>query len=330
MEDLAVRCVKQGSSDLSLSKEILQKIFEYRVLIHEEASDEDYQNVSEQFNPHIEKVSSAVQVNSPIVMILPAFPGKSPNRKKTLGAMPDLAEREALAKLHELCKSIEAIYAPGAKVLICSDGYCFADIVHIPDEDILNYSDILKNEIKEKYSDTIEFFDLTDAFNHTKDFDLLREELMILYAEPLSSLKEKCKHEKFANAMFKGITRFLLEDYTGLSLYDDFSRTAIQKQAKKNATRVIQRSNAWSRLLENLHPEAVRLSIHPQFSVSEKIGIRLVESHDNWLTPWHSVAIKLNEKVVLAKRSDIDEDKYALVFKNGYPSHFELSRSASV
>ncbi|MGH1539691.1 MAG: L-tyrosine/L-tryptophan isonitrile synthase family protein [Arenicella sp.] len=329
MEDLASRYVKHGFLDLSVSKDILEKIFEYRVLIDEDPCEKNNLNVSDQYTPHINKINSAVELEKPIVMILPAFPGKSPNRKKTLGAMPDLAEREALAKLHELCTSIKSIYPPGAKVLICSDGYCFADIVHISDEDILDYSNIIKSEIRDKYSETVGFFDLTDAFDHTTNFDLLREELMVLYAESMSVLKDKCKHDKFANAMFKGITRFLLEDYSGLSLYGSFSRNAIQQQAKKNAARVIQRSNAWSRLLENLYPEAVRLSIHPQFSVSEKIGIRLVESHDNWLTPWHSVAIKLNEKVVLAKRSDVDEEKYALVFKKGHPSHFELSRSAN-
>lgn len=48
---------------------------------------------------------------------------------------------------------------------------------------------------------------------------------------------------------------------------------------------MIQRSNAWSRLLERTFPDSVRLSIHPQFRVSAKIGVRLVDSADAWLTP---------------------------------------------
>jgi len=67
-----------------------------------------------------------IKNKSPIRMILPAFPAKSPNRKgKVLGALPDLGEEIALQCLQGLCDNIRQIYKPGAEVSIASDGLVY-------------------------------------------------------------------------------------------------------------------------------------------------------------------------------------------------------------
>jgi len=315
------------SHSCSVSKQILEEIFKHRVVLND--SQESDREQLEACNHHLERIASAINRKEPIRMLLPAFPGKSPNRRKTLGSMPDLAENLAINKLTSLCDSIKSIYKYGAKIIICSDGYCFADIVHISDDDIREYSICLKDLISKFTDDGIGFYDLTDAFDGVADMNVLREELMITSAESLASLRSRCREDLQLNAMYKGITRFLLEDYMGLSQYANLTKTAIQKQAKKNSYRVIQRSNAWSRLIEQNFPGSVRLSIHPQYSSSKKIGISLVDAEDNWLTPWHSVAIKDGDDIRLVKRSDIDESKYALVFSGGRPSHFQALGDSS-
>ena len=64
--------------------------------------------------------------NEAVLMALPAFPFKSPNKKtKVLGTLPDKGEEVALSHLHGLCLAIKDVYAPGAAVFIVSDGLMY-------------------------------------------------------------------------------------------------------------------------------------------------------------------------------------------------------------
>lgn len=75
------------------------------------------------FTPRVE---THVAANRAIPMVLPAFPMKSNNRMdKVLGALPDLGEELGLARLVNLCRDIKAVYAPGAIVVIVTDGICY-------------------------------------------------------------------------------------------------------------------------------------------------------------------------------------------------------------
>ena len=101
------------------------------------------------------------------------------------------------------------------------------------------------------------------------------------------------------------------------------SRSALQKICKQRAYIVVQRSRAWSELVAERFPHAVRLSIHPQTCGTSKLGIRLMEA-ENWMTPWHGVAVDLGERFVLLKRGQAEELGARLVFHANKPSHYEL------
>lgn len=309
-----------------LARQILDRLFEKRRLLPAEETDgrQETADFEREAGPHMGKLLRAIRKNRPVDLILPAFPAKSPNRNKTLGHLPDLAEKHALENLKTLCDNIGSVYEPGAKITICSDGRVFADLVCIPDEDVTAYGEYLRNYAAAAHGDRFAFFNLEDAFQKTYSYDILREELLILYGESIASLYQRCKEEKEARAMYLGITRFIFEDYSGIEPFCSGSRTAIQKVARLIAYRVIQRSNAWSRLLEDRFPDALRLSIHPQFRVSRKIGVYLGETNgDDWLTPWHSVAVRHNGKITFSKRKDA-EGCGMLAFDEGRPSHFEI------
>lgn len=310
--------------DYELAVSILQIIYDYRTLVHPPEGTQRNNAAENPVNPsHLKPILKAVSEKLPIRMILPAFPGKSPNRQKTLGPLPDLGEIQALHNIAKLCHSIDKIYPAGSCLVICSDGYCFADVVHIPDDDIAEYTEQIKKIIASFSEADIKFFDLKDCYPEIKSMDVRREELMVCEGESLCELRIRCKREDQMSAMFRGITKFLFEDYSGLQRYKDCTKTQIQNQAKVNSYRVIQRSNAWSRLIERRFPDSVRLSIHPQYPSSPKIGIRLVDSADLWMTPWHSVAVKENGSVRLVRRAQIDETKHVLVYREGRPSHFQ-------
>ena len=104
------------------------------------------------------------------------------------------------------------------------------------------------------------------------------------------------------------------------------TRTRIREACKQLAHQVIQRSDAWSRLVAECFPTAVRLSIHPQDPHSEKIGILLGDTDDAWLTPWHGVAVRRAGRFTFMKRCDTMAFPGARIeFENGRPSYIEVN-----
>lgn len=267
-------------------------------------------------------VESFVREGLPVRLVLPAFPGKSPNRAKVLGRLPDMAEGSALAFLDSLSARIRRIHPPGAELVICSDGRVFSDAVGIPDDDITAYHRELRTMIAALPEGAVSLFTL----DQVPEFAGLRHEEMrsVLterHAVPLEELRARIREGEELH-LYRAITRFLFEDgntpeYRG-------SRAALQRDARRRAYVVIQRSKAWGDFLAQRFPGAVRLSIHPQPCASVKLGIRLGEATGTWLTPWHGVAVDVGGRLVLMKRAEAESLGGDLVERGGRPSHFVL------
>jgi L-tyrosine isonitrile synthase len=275
--------------------------------------------------PHFDRVMQAIQRREPITFVLPAFPGKSPNPAKVLGTRPDMAERQSLAFLNRLCLRLQKIYSPGARIVLCSDGRVFNDVVGIKDADITTYQQDLATLITELRAESLSTFNL-DAVFGDRPFEETRSLLMAGYGETVEAVQAEARSGGEAQSMYRGITRFLFED----ALRPDMtiSRTALQKDCKRRAYEVIVRSRAWDRLLAERFPGAVRLSIHPQACGGRKIGIHLLETKDEWLTAWHSVAVEVRGRFKLMKREHVERLGAELVFQDGRPSHYVMAASA--
>lgn len=249
------------------------------------------------------KIQAFMENGQPIHFVLPAFPAKSPNRQKTLGPLPDLAEVEGLRMLNDLSQSIRSIYSPGAKILICSDGRVFADVVQVSDIDVENYKRGIENLIRVENFDHLDTFHLEDVFG-SQSFGGMRDRLVAKYAIPLEQLKENMHSDSSLKLMFNGIHRFMFEDQ--LVLAPELSREKARQKSKALTYQVIQRSNAWSALVEEKFPSSLRLSIHPQVPESTKIGVQLVHAQNGWCTPWHNVLVVHGQKKTLMKRSEAE------------------------
>jgi len=271
---------------------------------------------------HLDRVMAAIERDEPITFVLPAFPGKSPNLGKVLGPRPDMAERQSLAFLNSLCLRIGEVYAPGARIVLCSDGRVFNDAVGIPDGDITRYQQDLLAIISQLGADRLTTFNLDDVFEG-RGFDAMRSQFMLEYGESMEVLKTAVREGGDALRLYCGITRFLVEDAKrpGMTI----SNTSLQKESRRRAYQVIQRSRAWDALVSRCFPGAVRLSIHPQICGSRKIGIHLMETTDAWLTPWHGVAVEVEGVFKLMKRSHVEMLGAELIFRDGRPSHYRSS-----
>ncbi|KUH38992.1 MULTISPECIES: L-tyrosine/L-tryptophan isonitrile synthase family protein [Streptomyces] len=303
----------------SPADEILRLVFSFRRLAHGAAADCAAGGCEQCFALHRPKVEHFIEQGVPVHFVIPAFPAKSPNPEKVLGTLPDMAERVSLEFLQELCDYTRHYYEPGARITICSDGHVFSDLVGVGDADVATYGVELETLLQAIGADAINTYGLQDAFPGFP-FDEQRAMLTSQYAVPVEDVRARALKEPAARNIFGGIHRFLFEDR--MATTTGRSRNSVREETKSLAYHVIQRSDAWSNLVEDFFPEALRLSIHPQVSHSQKIGIHMMRTRDNWLTPWHGVALDDGEGVRLVKRSEAEQLGATLVRRGGRDSHY--------
>jgi pyoverdine/dityrosine biosynthesis protein Dit1 len=307
-----------------LSIKVLRQLFRHRRL-QTNAGDCAAKPCEQCFALHLAKVRRFVRAAEPIHFLLPAFPAKSPSPKKVLGKLPDMAEELALKFLEHICDEIKEIYPPGVRITICSDGRVFSDLVGVSDQDVSEYGkkiDELRQRIRANSLDLFGMEDLFEIADHAR----MREQLCLNYADTLAAIENRTHNFEHHQALFNGIQRFLFEDR--IAIEPEKSRTQVRNECKQRTYMVIQRSDAWGRLLSDCFPAALRLSIHPQGPHSEKIGILLGEASDTWLTPWHGVAVKRNGNFLLMPRHEAEALGARVITVEGHPSYYQIGDGA--
>ena len=109
-------------SSTATSVKILSIIYKYRLTKAADAHDKWIEGTPK----FLDIIENFVRKAQPVHMCMPAFPFKSANKVyKVLGALPDRAEEAALEYMNTMCVEISAIYRPGAKFLVISDGLVY-------------------------------------------------------------------------------------------------------------------------------------------------------------------------------------------------------------
>jgi pyoverdine/dityrosine biosynthesis protein Dit1 len=312
---------KEDAGETELAKNILRTLFRHRRLLSQFAECAAAP-CAQCLALHLPKIKYFIRTKRPIHLVLPAFPAKSPNHRKTLGALPDKAEEQALIYLENVCEELCAHHEPGVRLTISSDGHVFSDLVGVSDENVTLYGQEIRNLLKCLSSENmIDTFSLPGLYENL-DYPQMRAQLIEHYAQPVEELRRKAERVPQTKALVNGIHRFLFEDQTALE--PARSRTQIRNECRETAYQVVRRSDAWGRLLADCFPQALRLSIHPQHPHSDKIGILLGASDDVWLTPWHGTAVQKGGKFKLMRRHEAEELGARLIEQNGRPDYFIL------
>ncbi|MEV5125507.1 isocyanide synthase family protein [Streptomyces decoyicus] len=270
------------------------------------------------FPAQLRQLAGPVAAGEPIVFTLPGFPCKSPNPAKVLGHLPDEGERLALRFLDALCVRIAAVHPPGARIVICSDGHVFSDLIQVPDRHIDAYADALRALIQDEGLTRLDVFDLRQVYGQRLSHDAKRALVHERHAPDLETLRSLTRSDEPTRRLYQGITRFLFEDTASFA----GSRSALQRDCRRRAYGVMQRSRAWGELIAGHHPGAFRLSIHPQPRGSAKFGIRLLDTPDVWLTPWHACVLEHPDGRRELLHRAAAERLGRPVFHRGRPSHF--------
>ncbi|MFA7658471.1 MAG: L-tyrosine/L-tryptophan isonitrile synthase family protein [Candidatus Gastranaerophilaceae bacterium] len=275
------------------------------------------------------RLQALIQKEQPIRIVMPAFPFKSPSPQKVLGRNADMAEFDCLRLFKELLSKIGEVYAPGAKMKIYSDGYPIAPIMHVDEAEVQAYSDrVMEFAVRNGLEGHFNMHSLKDTYNCRTIEDSLNS-LMSDYGVSAERTRLDIIDNPDMRNDFCGIHRFVREEQS--VLHPELSKSAIEKQSKAMAYEIVRFDSAWGKLIEQQEPDALRISCHPQLPDSKKIGIRFSRNSNNWITPWHSSAVRVDEDAfVLMKRKQAEDIGLAVVYDaKGQPSHFEIPATAS-
>ncbi|VEB36908.1 pyoverdine biosynthesis protein [Legionella sainthelensi] len=302
-----------------LTTDILDIISEHRKIPDNEKESHTVAEFSEAI---INKIDNMVLEGKKIRLVAPAFPEKAPVRGKTLGDTPDMAELVSLQHLNNICKNIEAVYGPGAELVIYTDGFAFAEV----------FPDIHTKEKRESYLSKLNEMIEKNDLKNIKVINLAGTVDLNEYAESETSFRQrvaKPKNDDDINSLnlYRGQIQFFT---TELSMgYPEKTKSKIKKEAEIISRGVARMSNALSKYLSIIEPEALRLSCHPKTIAADKIGIWFNEDHAPGGTPWHNAAVyeisdTTNKCVVsFMKAQEAREKGYLLKSdQEGKPSHF--------
>ncbi|CAK1362765.1 unnamed protein product [Cercospora beticola] len=243
---------------------------------------------------------------------LPAFPCKSSNPNKVGGNLPDLAEAIALTTLHKFVIDIERLYAPGATVLIVSDGHVFSDCIGVDDDTVDNYgkhlsmmNDALSTAFLDDGRQRVCLRSLPemlqaswdnlqgplsaqqlalDSITHhigqvgiNDNAELCRRLLMQGFKANTHKLRSSiASHDPAMLRLYRGFSRFMLEDLENNKYTQHLSKSQRRKLSSKVAFEMIERNQAYSNLVEVVLPNYIRLSIHAHNNAGPKFGINLM------------------------------------------------------
>ncbi|OLN87378.1 Spore wall maturation protein DIT1-like protein 4 [Colletotrichum chlorophyti] len=285
------------------------------------------------FHPRVEQY---VKKRESVKMIIPAFPWKSINRAdKVTGALPDLGEALALARLNDLCCEIGKVYEHGAEVHIATDGLVFNDVVGISDDETWEYGATLMQMAAENGFTGIKLLRVMDFLGLTnEDTPLTKEKYMELVDESRTTLEAQFGDpDKDVRAMidtdadtlmtYRGFIRFLETDLRNSPIAAHAkSGHKYRKVVKEVAMKMMMRAESFTKIILATCPDHVRLSIHPSSGAVKLSMPLLVEKHnpDGFpRTPWHSsIAVSLDGGYRSLHAKDV-RDTHDLVMKDGRP-----------
>lgn len=271
------------------------------------------------------KIGDKVKQRREISFVLPSFPCKSQNRDITLGKVPDFGEELALATLHNLCDRISRIYEPGARIVLASDGRLYADLIGVPDEDVLLYRNALLLMYEEMVSTTgsaqrLDWYSLDEAFPHVEGGDCKRTALVETYPQHMDQILELVKSDEHYNRLYVGFKNMMISE---LSVDKMRTKKSIEKEASRIARAMLERNFANAELLKRKFPWAIRLSIKHHDTRTGKYGVNLLPNHHDVGTPWLNVAVEKKDRSYnYMKKKIAEENGHVLCYKGSQPYYY--------
>ncbi|KAL8949691.1 MAG: hypothetical protein Q9222_004220 [Ikaeria aurantiellina] len=285
----------------------------------------------------LDQVEKFVARQQPVLLSLPAFPFKSPNKAtKVLGALPDKGEEVALSHLQGLCLAIGDVYAPGANVFIVSDGLVYNDILGVSDAEVWRYGQALRKMAKASGCDRVNFLRLRNLLGEADDDQPQTEEEYLKGASHFrSSIIEKYLPTGFdpethiakdpdATLTYRGYIKFLETDLAARPVEGEpKSKAQMKKLYEETAKKMMVRGKAFAASVAQNLTGYIRLSIHAS-TETNKLSMALIPQLGRTFTPWHSALVRaVDGSITMSHAAQVPALTHELIFDNeGRPSYF--------
>lgn len=248
--------------------------------------------VFEGFKNLKDQIRHFVENDKPVTMLLPAFPCKSVNKDKVLGTLPDMGEYLAIKKFVQVIRDIEAVYPPGAQLVIFSDYHTFSDYISVDMDAHYKYSEHL--------AEIVNMFNASNIvsirnFQHFPEFtkysahdyiDALRE----LYAdrEYNENFDQLVNIDDHTHHTYLGLKKFMAEDQK--HIIKDMSKKQRNNRKSEIAKGMMLQGKALDNFLNRHFSDHIRLSIHGHPLDGRKYSVYLFDEQQ-FKTPWHNTVM---------------------------------------
>ncbi|KAL8833228.1 MAG: hypothetical protein Q9170_004392 [Blastenia crenularia] len=314
-----------------IAEDIVDVLARYR-LVHKSQTNQPWVARSR----FLHQVERFVALQEPVLLSLPAFPFKSPNKAtKVLGTLPDKGEEVALLHLQGLCLAIKDVYAHGADVFIVSDGVIYNDIMGISDAEVWQYSQALQRMARDCGCNHVKFLPLrnllggedvkepTTEADYLKDIPYIRERIIERYLPSGFDIETHLAKDTDATMTYRGYLKFLKIDLATQN-GEKTSKLQIKKTHEGIAKNMMARGKAFAASVAQNLPEYVRLSIHASTEVT-KLSMSIIPQLGGHIsTPWHSSLVRaVNGSITMTHAAQVSPKTHELIFTNdGHPSYF--------
>jgi len=264
------------------------------------------------------RIQKTVDAGEELLLYMLAFPFKSKSAAKVIGTLPDLAEEAALQTLGNLLAQLNAVYPPGARYVIISDGVVFHDVYGVRDDLMLSY--LLKvQEMCHAVHPKLECRSMYDFFPEQVckgvrasgtdieqwfDEKQIRSEVFDVYMPTPRWVQLQKEIDVGFKNKGSDFQKFLFEDADPALFPNDTQRN---KAAKAGAQQMLQRDEALRIFTMGALPNAIRVSIRPRSQAGPTYCINMIgatqremgeqlEEVVDLTTPWHNVLVRLDDE----------------------------------
>lgn len=249
-----------------------------------------------------------IQAGEPVEFVLPAFPFKLANPVKVARREPDMAEVLCLSRMYEICQVIKAVYPPGARFCLISDGVAYAPLFGVARVEAELYRRTCIEMINELgFQDALRIVDLQYLIDaRGEEFAqvqaALEPALRVWWREnPHDPRRASIIRSAASNLnLSRGITHDLIQLATHdlvLGAHDDDSLANLRRVRSSIANRTEETAFRFVLLLYTLRetdlikkacPGAIRATVHPK---PGQWAPHLV-NRDSKVFPWQGIAVR--------------------------------------
>lgn len=281
--------IKERINELKIIKSVVDKILMYNYGLNRQKLEKILK----------EKVQASYRKRKKLNFVIPAFPGKSPNKYSCFSYLPDYTENISINSIRKFIKEIEKSYPFGCNFTIIHDGHFFIKLGITRKEIELNE---YISAVRKKLPSNIRSMTIYDLMKNS-DLEIAYKQFKRLYVD--NNINDNINNIDLSNEIL--FTKYEFFDKINIA---NSSNNQIQMRAKIIAKESLKIKKAVNNLIEEFFPDSIRLSVHYQDKNSVKMGFKLIPNSINKGTPWFYVAyVSENGKIILGKTNWIFKNK---------------------